>query len=116
MARVDIDWHGDEIERITQVALERAVGRGLKPIADLADERVLVHTGELKRSQVVSADGGLGAITYTDSKAVGAHENLTATPRKNRNPGAQAKFLESALHERADEAIREVADELRDVL
>lgn len=116
MARVDIDWHGERVIAVTDVALERAVTKGLKPIADTADDRVLVQTGELKRSQKTSSAGNVGAVTYTDSKAVGAHENLTDTPHRHRNPNAQAKFLESALNERRGDALRAIADELRDVL
>lgn len=116
MARVDVDWHGDEADALVSAAIVRGVGKGLDAIADTAQERVLEHTGELKRSQRTSQDGDSGAVYYTDSKAVGAHENLAVTPRKNRNPGAQAKFLESALNDRRDDALRAIADELRDVL
>lgn len=112
MARVDVDWHGDEVIAYTDAALERAVRAGLRPIAETSNDRVPVQSGELKRSRRTVAEGNRGAVTYTDSKAVGAHENLTARLRG----GKQPKFLEGALVERRDDVLREVADSLRDAL
>lgn len=112
MARVDVDWHGDEIDPLIEAAIGRGITKGLNAISETSQDRVLVQTGELKASHFTSASGMTGSVGYTDSKAVGAHENLTVTPRR----GKQAKFLESALHERGDDAVRAIADEIRDVL
>lgn len=116
MARVDVDWHGDEVNALVDAAIARGLGKGLAAVADTSNDYVLVQTGELKRSQGTSQDGNSGTVYYTDSKAVGAHENLTDTPSRRRNPQARAKFLEIALAERADDFKEAVRDEVRKVL
>ena len=112
MARVDVDWYGERAEAAVDAAVARGIPKGLDLIAETSQDYVLVQTGELKRSQGTSSDGDSGTVFYTDSKAVGAHENLTVTPRN----GKRAKFLEIALAERGDEAIDAIADEVRRAL
>ena len=112
MARVDIEWHGERAEAAVDAAVARGIARGLRMIAETSQDYVLVQTGELKRSQGTSQDGDSGSVYYTDSKAVGAHENLTVTPRNNK----RAKFLEIALAERGDDAVDAIRDEVRKVL
>lgn len=110
MARVTVEWHGDHADTAVDAGIERGVARGLEMIAETSQDRVLVHMSELKRSQKTSHDGDAGTVYYTDSKAVGAHENLTITPR---TPGTSPKFLEQALAERGDEAVDAIGDEIR---
>lgn len=116
MARVDVNWHGDEAVVRVDAAIARGVGKGLDMIAETSQDYVLVQTGELKRSQGTSQDGNSGTVYYTDSKAVGAHENLTVTPHRNRNPQARAKFLELAMAERDGDVKDVIGDEVRRVL
>lgn len=116
MARVDVEWYGERAEAAVEAAIRRGVGKGLDMIAETSQDGVLEQTGELKRSQGTSQDGDSGTVFYTDSKAVGAHENLTVTPNRRRNPGARAKFLELALAERADEVVDAIGDEVRRAL
>lgn len=114
MARVE--WYGERAEAAASAGIRRGIGGALDSIAATSQDYVLVQTGELKRSQGTSVDGESGTVYYTDSKAVGAHENLTDTPHRWRNPQARAKFLELAVHERKDDALREIADGLREAL
>lgn len=107
-----LEWHGREILQLIEAAGHRGVVKGIKAIAETSQERVLVQTGELKRSQRRQTKGLQGVVGYTDSKAVGAHENLTVTPRN----GKQAKFLESAAHDRGDDVLALIAEEIRKVL
>lgn len=116
MARVDVDWYGDETNALVDAAVARGLGKGLDMVAETSQDYVLVQTGELKRSQGTSQDGNEGTVYYTDSKAVGAHENLTVTPHRNRNPQARAKFLELAMAERDGDVKDAIADEIRKVL
>lgn len=113
---VHVEWHGERVEAAVDARISAGVRRGLDAIAETSQDYVLVRTGELKRSQGTDVDGDSGSVYYTDSKAVGAHENLTVTPHRYRNPNARAKFLELALVERKDDALREIADAIRDVL
>lgn len=113
MTRVDVDWYGDEVGALVDAAISRGVRRGLDMIAETSQDYVLVHTGELKRSQGTSQDGNRGTVYYTDSKAVGAHENLRDAPR---TPGTRAKFLEIAQAERHDDVVDAIGDEIRKVL
>lgn len=110
---VRMEWHGERAEAEIDAAITRGIDAGLEPIAETSQDRVLVEWGDLWRSQRTSVAGNVGAVTYTDSKAVGAHENLAVTPQK---PGTRAKFLESALEDRKDDALRAIADKLRDAL
>jgi hypothetical protein len=112
MARVVVEWHGELAVEAADAAIARGVSRGLDMIAETSQDRVLVDTGELKNSQNQSQDGNSGTVYYTDSKAVGAHENLTVTPRR----GKRAKFLESALNDRRDDVGRAIGEELRKAL
>lgn len=113
MARVDIEWHGERAEAAADAAVARGIARGLDMIAETSQDYVLVQTAELKRSKGTSQDGDSGSVYYTDSKAVGAHENLKDRPR---TPGTRAKFLEIALAERGDDAVDAIRDEVRKAL
>ncbi|MGY1773505.1 hypothetical protein [Blastococcus sp. SYSU D00813] len=112
MAHVEMNWHGEQAEAAVDAGIARGLRRGLDMIAERSQDYVLVHTGELKASQGTSVGGDTGSVYYTDSKAVGAHENLTVTPRA----GKRAKFLELALAERGDEALDAIGDEVRKAL
>lgn len=108
----DLVWHGDRVLAIIEAAAARGVSEGIDMIAETSQDRVLIQTGELKRSQGTSKDGLQGSVYYTDSKAVGAHENLTVTPKR----GKRAKFLESAGTDRGPDAYQAIAEEIRRVL
>lgn len=112
MARVDVDWYGDEAVALVDAAIARGINKGLDMIAETSQRWVLVQTGELKLSQNQSQDANSGTVYYTDSKAVGAHENLTVTP----HGGKRAKYLELALAERGDDAVDAIGDEIRRAL
>jgi len=107
-----LEWHGDRVEALIDEAGARGVSDGIDMIAETSQERVLYMTGELSRSNRTEKRG-LEAVTgYTDSKAVGAHENLAVTPRR----GRRAKFLESAANDRRDDVRDAIADHIRKVL
>lgn len=107
-----LKWNGAEVRRLVEEAGHKGLVQAAKEVAKTAQERVLVQTGELKRSQRRQTKGLEAVIYYTDSKAVGAHENLTVTPRN----GKQAKFLESAANDRREDIVRAIAEELRKIL
>lgn len=107
-----LEWHGDRVMAALDAAGTRGVSDGIDMIAETSQNRVLVQTGELKRSQGTDKQGLSGSVYYTDSKAVGAHENLTVTPRR----GKQAKFLESAANDRREDIVRAIAEEIRRIL
>jgi hypothetical protein len=106
-------WHGEAVLALIEAAGARGVDEGIDIIGDLSQERVLVETGALKRSRRTVRQGLQAAVGYTDSKAVGAHENLTATPK---HPGTRPKFLESAATDSRDDVVRAIADQLRKAL
>jgi N-methylhydantoinase B/oxoprolinase/acetone carboxylase alpha subunit len=111
-----LKWHGTEVRRLIEEAGHRGIVEGVKEIQKTSQDRVLVQTGELKRSSRRKTEGLKGIVYYTDSKAVGAHENLAVNPKTGRNPNAQAKFLESAASDRRDDIVRTIAEEIRKVL
>jgi hypothetical protein len=57
-----------------------------------------------------------GRITYNDSKAAAAHENLSVNYRQHKQPNAQAKFLESAANDKRQDVLEAVAEKIRRVL
>lgn len=107
-----LDWHGDRVLALIEAAAAKGVGDGIDLIADESQERVLVQTGELKRSNKTIKQGLQAVTGYTDSKAAAAHENLTVTPRN----GKQAKFLESAANDRSADVLAAVAEHIKRVL
>jgi hypothetical protein len=109
-------WHGAAVNQLIEAAGQRGVDDAIDLIGDESQERVLVDTGRLKRSRRTRRQGLTAAVGYTDSKAVGAHENLAVTPRRTKNPRAEAKFLENAARVKRDDAVRAIADQLRKVL
>lgn len=80
----------------------------LDEVLDVSQRLVPVDTGELKRSGRVQVSGNEGAVFYTDSKAVGAHEDL-----RGRNRTGQAKFLEQPLMDAPTAKAERVAAEIR---
>ncbi len=95
------------------VAAIDAGGRaGLEKVLDrvLAGSQrlVSVDTGELRASGRVQMSGTEGAVFYTDSKAVGAHEDL-----RGRNKTGQAKFLEQPLMDAPSAKAETIAAEIR---
>ncbi|HYF71185.1 MAG TPA: hypothetical protein VD864_00110 [Nocardioides sp.] len=111
-----LKWHGDAVIRLIEAAGSRGVDEGIDIIGDLSQERVLVQTGDLKRSRRTVRQGLQAAVGYTDSKAVGAHENLAVTPDRKKNPQARPKFLESAANDSHGKVRDAVADNIRKVL
>jgi hypothetical protein len=107
-----LEWHDDRVMALLNAAGARGVSRGADMIAETSQDRVPVQTGELKRSQQTVAEGLQAVVGYTDSKAVGAHENLAVNLRN----GKEAKFLEKAANERREDIVRAIAEELRRVL
>jgi len=108
-----LKWHGAAVNQLIEAAGQRGVDDGIDIIGDLSQDRVLVQTGELRRSRRTVRRGTQAAVGYTDSKAVGAHENLAVTPRK---PGTRPKFLESAANDSRAAVTKAIADELRKAL
>jgi hypothetical protein len=108
-----LTWRGDAVNRLIEAAGQRGVDEGIDIIGDLSQERVLVQTGELKRSRKTVRRGLTAAVGYTDSKAVGAHENLAVTPKK---PGTRPKFLETAAIDSRGKVLDAIADQLRRAL
>jgi hypothetical protein len=111
-----LTWHGDAITKLIEAAGQRGVDEGIDIIGDLSQERVLVQTGALKRSRRTVRRGLTAAVGYTDSKAVGAHENLAVTPNRRKNPNARPKFLESAANDSRGKVRDAIADNIRKVL
>jgi hypothetical protein len=109
-------WNGDAVQRLIEAAAAKGVGDAADLIADESQRRVPEMTGELKRSQGVHKDGLHAVVHYGDNKAAAAHENLTVNYRRRRNPGARAKFLESAANDKSGEVRDAVADAIRRVL
>jgi hypothetical protein len=111
-----LDWHGDRVLAVIEAAAAQGVSDGIDLIAETAKTRVLVQTGELRRSQRTEKHGLQAVTGFTDSKAVGAHENLAVNVHQNRNPQAQAKFLESAAADRRGDVRDTIADHIRRAL
>jgi hypothetical protein len=109
-----LKWHGAEVRRLIEAAAARGVGEGADIIARTSQDRVPEMTGELKRK--VQKDGTRAVVAYTDSKAAAAHENLTVNYRQHKNPGARAKYLESAAQDKRGDVLDAIADSIRRVL
>jgi hypothetical protein len=109
-------WHGDAVNRLIEAAGSRGVDDAIDVIGDESQNRVLVQTGALKRSRRTTRQGLRAAVGYTDSKAVGAHENMAVRPNRRKNPNAQAKFLESAARDKQADAVEAIAAALRKAL
>lgn len=107
-----LDWHGERVLALLEAAAAKGVGDGIDMIAETSQDRVLVQTGELKRSNKTIKQGTQAVTGYTDSKAAAAHENLAVTPRN----GKRAKFLESAAADRREDVVRAIAEHIRKVL
>lgn len=107
-----LEWHGERVLALIEAAAARGIGDGIDMIAETSQDKVPVQTSELKRSQRTDKQGLTGSVYYTDSKAAAAHENLDVRLRN----GKTAKYLEKAAHERADDVLRAVAEQIRRVL
>lgn len=93
-------------------AIAAGVRAGTDAVARIAARDTPVLSGELRNSQATDAQGPNGVITYTDSKAVAAHENLA-----DRHPrGGHAKFLENALMEGRSDFLAAVAQHVRSAI
>lgn len=97
---------------IVEAAAIVGVRAGVDAVARISDRKVPRDTGELARSQSSESRGLSGHVSYSDSKAVAAHENLT-----DRHPGGgEAKYLENALSEGKSAFLVAVAQSVRSVL
>ena len=92
-----------------RLAVRVAAAQGLKQAAghvlSASAKRVPVDTGELRDSGSTGVEGLRGFVSYDDSKAVAAHENM----RVRYEGGRQAKFLDEALNAEKEVAVRIVA-------
>lgn len=109
MARVDLDWHGDE----AIFAADSGAEEGLEAAAEhlLGASRALVPLEEavLERSGRASQAGLRAAVSYDTVYAARQHEELTW----RHDPGRQAKYLEAPLHTDAGERNDIIAAHIR---
>lgn len=102
------------VMRQIEAHAEDALAAGAQVILDRSQELVPKESGHLAEGAKVNANG-LGdvvSITYDGPYAHYQHESM-----EFKHPtGGQAKFLETAMLEKADEAIDTVGRELRAAL
>ena len=108
-----LTWNGTAVKRLIEAAGTRGLREGNRQIRQTSQDRVPVQTGDLKGSLRHETSGLTSRITYTDSKAAAAHENLHHRTYRN---GKQSKFLESAARDKRDEVLEAVADSIRKAL
>lgn len=98
-------------------ALRRAASNGLERAAAHIERVSLTRvpigdTGELAASSAHRTDGLKATVGYSDSKAVGAHEDLD----DQHDAGRTAKFLENAGNSERRTATDLIADQIRQTL
>lgn len=100
--------------RFPDISAAAAAGlqAGAEVILQAAVDGAPFDTGALAASGSVQVDGAKAAIGFSDPKAVAAHENLHDHLRN----GKRAKFLELAVAENRDEALRLVAEAIQRAL
>lgn len=98
--------------RVTRAAIRRGMKDGAELILAGAQDKAPVLSGDLRDSGTTAVEGTTAAVGFTDSKAIAAHENLTAHLRN----GKQPKFLELALHENSEAALELIAAQIREAL
>lgn len=107
---VQIEWNDDELD------IDDAAKRGLQAGADLlldeSNRKVPLETGDLERSGVAVASGNEAAVGYSSVYAARQHEELGW----NHKGKGEAKYLENALNNNANEILEAIADEIRDAL
>lgn len=88
----------------------RGLIRAAEAILEDSQRRVPYRTRELMESGAVVPVSDLDvAVTYTDSKAVAAHENMD----DRYGHGREAKFLENAINEKRQVAATLIAQEIK---
>lgn len=93
-------WYGDAVKDAMRAALIIGLNAAAEQLLASAQALVPVDTGDLRRSGTYhpAVDGELVArVTFNTHYAVEQHENLGFYHPKEKNPLAQAKFLETPL-------------------
>lgn len=106
---VQVRWNGPD-------GIAAAVERGLQAGADLlldeSNRKAPIEEGNLIRSGVAKAQGDEAAVGYNTPYAVRQHEELGW----QHDAGREAKFLENAQRNHANEIQAAIADEIRQAL
>ncbi len=106
---VSTGWNGPD-------GIAEAVERGLQAGADLlldeSNRKAPVEEGNLIRSGVAKAQGDEAAVGYNTPYAIPQHEELGW----RHDEGREAKFLENAQRNHANEIQEAIADEIRRAL
>jgi hypothetical protein len=110
---VDVNFNDAEVKR----ALTQAGRRGIRAAAEVifaeSQRRVPYRTRDLMNSgEVAMVDEDTVAISYKDTSAAAAHENMTVQYEH----GREAKFLENAINEKKSAAAAELARALRQAI
>lgn len=102
---------GDDPSKATEDALRLALFRASSFVLQKANETVPVTEHHLQRSgkASVSDDGHRAAVSYDTPYAVRQHEELAY----RHDEGQRAKWLESTMHEQADEVRDIIGETLR---
>lgn len=111
---MSMEWFGEALVR-------RIIGEGGKEAAKQgeyilteAKRQVPVETGALMRTGTVKATSALNhahvEISFNTPYALIQHEN---TGLHHTRPGAKAKYLEDPLRERADAALKAIAEAVK---
>lgn len=115
------DWDASEMIRrlrsvpgLVRAAAADGLRAGGEVVLQESDERVPLETGALRSSGKVSVDraGLKAAISYDTPYAVLVHEVMDNA----HDAGRSAKFLETALMSRRDDAAEAVAESIREAL
>jgi hypothetical protein len=96
-------WHGDRVRKTLHERAERAARLGAERLLETSNSRVpndpKTHGTDLQDSGQVTVDGTTAAVSYGTPYAIAQHEALSWEHR----PGQQAKFLESAMADDAEQ-------------
>lgn len=106
-------WNGRRIASDTREAAYAGLRAGAEAILARSVELTPKDTGQLVATAAVtlSRSQGTAAVHYGTDHAVVVHEKTTL-----HHTHGQAKFLETALKDRAPDALRAVADQIRPTL
>ncbi|MEU8760645.1 hypothetical protein [Streptomyces sp. NPDC048659] len=107
---VRVSWQGDRqwTARGRRLA-SRGLGRAAEHVLSVSNQRVPLEEGTLERSGRAAVNDLEATISYDTPYAVRQHEELTW----RHLPGRRAKYLESAMNDSRETALRLMAVPLR---
>ncbi|MBB0990006.1 hypothetical protein G6009_00685 [Dietzia sp. SLG510A3-30A2] len=102
---VNFTWKGGEVAAKLEAGKQGALRMAAEAVLGESNNRVPVREGDLRDSGKAAVSGDEAAVGYDTPYAARQHEEIGW----NHPNGGQAKFLETALNDRADDVMKILA-------